>query len=116
MSQDAPTIDPTKTHAGQAWKHSRPLTACRFDPSGKCVFTGAEANLITRWELATGTATQLAAHDSWVRALACSPGGDVLYSGGYDGRLVWWPAAAEKPEPLRKIEPAHQGWIRALAV
>jgi WD40 repeat protein len=113
-------IDPTQTHAGPAWKHARPLTACRFDPSGKYVFTGAEDNLVTRWDLSAepgkGTGTPLAAHDSWVRAIAFSPSGDTVYTGGYDGRLVWWPAAAEKPEPIRKIEPAHQGWIRALAV
>jgi WD40 repeat protein len=132
MSQDAPAIDPTKIHAGSAWKHSRPLTACRFDPSGKYVFTGAEDYFVTRWEISSphaprevpatesGLVTRsvtatLAAHDSWVRALACSPSGDVLYSGGYDGRLAFWPLAAEKPEPARTID-AHQGWIRALAV
>ena len=115
-----PAIDPTLTHAGSAWKHVRPLTACRFDPAGKYVFTGAEDNLVTRWDLSAesgkGTGTPLDAHDSWVRAIAFSPSGDTVYTGGYDGRLIWWPAAAEKPEPIRKIEPAHQGWIRALAV
>jgi WD40 repeat protein len=116
MNQDAPQVEPTETHLASAWKHSRPLTACRFDPSGKYVFTGAEDNQVTRWEIASGSAVPLAAHDSWVRAIAFSPSGDTVYSGGYDGRLVWWPAAAEKPEPTRKIEPAHQGWIRALAV
>ena len=109
-------IDPAAVHAGPEWKHSRPLTACRFDPTGKYLFTGAEDNLVVRWDIATGTAMPLAAHDSWVRAIAFSPAGDTIYTGGYDGRLIWWPAAAEKPEPTRKIEPAHQGWIRALAV
>jgi len=39
----------------------------------------------------------------------------VLYSGGYDGRLIWWPAADEKPQPIRVVD-AHQGWVRALAI
>jgi WD40 repeat protein len=116
MSQDASAIDPTKTHAASAWKHGSPLTACRFDPTGKYVVSGAEDYFVTRWEIATGTAAQLARHESWVRALACSPSGDVLYSGGYDGRLVFWPLSAEKPEPTRTIDTAHQGWIRALAI
>jgi WD40 repeat protein len=118
MSDEA-AIDPTQTHAGLAWKHARPLVACRFDPSGKYVFTGAEDNLVVRWDLAAGadaTGTPLSAHDSWVRAIAFSKSGDTVFTGGYDGRLIWWAAAAERPEPIRKVEPAHQGWIRALAV
>jgi WD40 repeat protein len=121
MSDAASPIDPAQTHAASAWKHSRPLAACRFDPRGKFAFTGAQDNLLTRWDLAADPAAgdspmPLAAHDSWVRAIGCSPDGATVYSGGYDGRLVWWPAAAEKPEPIRQIESAHQGWIRALAV
>ncbi|MEX2174105.1 MAG: hypothetical protein WD872_07070 [Pirellulaceae bacterium] len=116
MTDDLPQIDPTKTHVGPAWKHARPLTACRFDPTGKYVFTGAEDNLLTRWDLASGAATPLATHDSWIRAIACSPSAGVVYSGGYDGRLVWWPIDGEKPEPRRKLDPAHQGWVRALAL
>src|SRR5205823_1862823 len=97
------------------YKHSRPLVACRFDPLGKYVFFGAEDNLVHRFEIATKKVADLQAHDSWIRALGCSPSGDVLYSGGYDGRLVWWAAAHEKPEPIRVVD-AHQGWIRAVAV
>ncbi len=112
---DMPKAEPEQTHAGAAWKHTRPLTACRFDPSGKYVFTGAEDNLVTRWDIATGTATPLAAHDSWVRAIAFTPAGDTVFTGGYDGRVIWWPAAADKPEPIRKLDSAHTGWVRALA-
>jgi WD40 repeat protein len=111
-----PPADPTKIHEASKWKHTRPLTACRFDPTGKYIFTGAEDNTVQRWEIATGTATSFAAHDSWVRAIGFSPSGDQVYTGGYDGRLIWWNSAAEKPEPIRKLEPAHDGWIRALAV
>jgi WD40 repeat protein len=110
------TIDVTKTHEAAKWKHERPLTACRFDPTGKYVFTGAEDNTVQRWDLATGKMTPLAAHDSWVRAIGFSPTGSEVYTAGYDGRLIWWNAAAEQPEPIRKVDPAHQGWIRALAV
>jgi WD40 repeat protein len=107
--------DPAQTHAGPQWKHARPLTACRFDPTNKFAFTGAEDNFVTRWDLASGAAVQLAGHDSWVRAMTFSADGQTLYSGGYDGRMMWWPAAADKPEPARKLD-AHKGWVRALAV
>jgi WD40 repeat protein len=108
-------IDVTKTHEVLQHKHERPLVACRFDPQGHYVFFGAEDNLVHRFDLKSKTATPLVAHDSWVRALGCSPSGDVLYSGGYDGRLVWWPATDDKPQPIRVVE-AHQGWLRALAI
>src|SRR4029077_1608067 len=100
---DDPTIDPTKTHVALEYKHSRPLVAGRFDPTGKYVFFGAEDNLVHRFEIATKKVTDFPTHDSWVRALGCSPSGDMLYSGGYDGRLIWWPANDEKPQPLRVV-------------
>ena len=88
---------------------------CRFDPSGQFVFATAYDNTIQRWHLASGKATPLAGHDSWVRTLAFHPSGSTLYSGGYDGRVIWWEATAEAPQPLRTIE-AHQGWVRTVAV
>lgn len=109
------TIDPTKTHLALEHKHDRPLTACRYDPAGRYVFFGAEDNLVHRFDLQAKTVTPFAAHDSWVRALGSSPDGNVLYTGGYDGRLIAWPAAADKPTPIYVID-AHHGWLRALAV
>jgi len=107
--------DPQKTSLSLEYKHGRPLTACHWEPKSRFIFFGAEDNLVHRFELSSGTVISLAAHDSWVRAFGSSLDGEVLFSGGYDGRLIFWPAAAEKPEPLRAIA-AHQGWIRAIAV
>ncbi|MFM8252107.1 MAG: WD40 repeat domain-containing protein [Planctomycetota bacterium] len=107
--------DPAQTHVVKTFDHTSPLMACRFDPTGKWLFAGAEDQRIWRWELATGTKTELAAHDSWVRAIGFTPSGDVLATGGYDGRLILWPTTAEKPTPQRTID-AHQGWLRALSV
>ena len=39
---------------------------------------------------------------------------ETMVSGGGDGQLIWWPAAAEKPAPIRRVQ-AHRGWVRALA-
>src|SRR5262245_52235882 len=108
-------IDSAKTHVVLEHKHDPPLVACRFDPAGRYVVCGAEDNLVHRFDLKAKTSTPLAGHDSWVRALGFAPSGDVLYSGGYDGRLICWPIADEKPQPTRVIE-AHQGWLRALAI
>ncbi|MDZ4686304.1 MAG: WD40 repeat domain-containing protein [Planctomycetaceae bacterium] len=107
--------DPVATHVAQQLKHDAPLVACRFDPTGRFVFAGAQGNQVVRWELAGEAKTALKAHHSWVRSFGFSTAGDVLVTGGYDGRLIWWPAADAEPKPLRTVE-AHAGWIRAVAV
>ncbi len=107
--------EPNKTHMVGEFKHTCPLLACRFDPSGQFVFATAHDNTIQRWHLASGKAAPLVGHDSWVRALAFHPTSGTLYSGGYDGRVIFWPATADAPQPLRTLE-AHNGWVRAVAV
>lgn len=109
------TVDPKQTKLLQEYKLDRPLTACHWDPQSRFIFCGAEDFLIHRIDPVTGQSISLAAHESWIRAFGSSGDGETLYSGGYDGRLIYWPASSEKPEPSRIIE-AHQGWIRAIAV
>jgi WD40 repeat protein len=98
----------------QELRHNRPLLSCRFDPSGRFVFAGAQDNTIQRWELAGGRKVALAGNRSWVRALAFV-NAEHLVSSAYDGRVLWWQLAADSPQPLRTIQ-AHRGWVRAVAV
>ncbi|MBI3855179.1 MAG: WD40 repeat domain-containing protein [Planctomycetes bacterium] len=107
--------DPKQTYVAVDYKYEAPFITCRFDPKGRYVFGAAEDRSVVRWELATGKQTVLKGHDSWVGDLAFTPDGETLITAGYDDTLMWWPVAAEKPEPLRKVE-AHKGWIRAAAV
>jgi WD40 repeat protein len=107
--------EPTKTHLATTWKFDRPLTACRFDPSGRYVFAGTEDYSVQRFARKDGTATPLVGHESWCRAIAFTPDGATTVTGGYDGRLLWWRTDAERPEPLRAVA-AHDGWIRAVAI
>ncbi|MFM7058440.1 MAG: WD40 repeat domain-containing protein [Planctomycetota bacterium] len=51
-------------------------------------------------------------HASYVTGLVNSAG--TLISAGYDKALIWW--NAETGEPIRRIEAAHERWIRSLAV
>lgn len=116
MTADDPAVkaDPSKTHLVAELKHSSPVVSCRFDPTGKFLVAGMQDASVQRFDLAGSPPVPLARHDSWVRGLAFSPAGDTLFTGGFDGRLVWWPLAVEKPEPIRVVD-AHTGWIRAIA-
>lgn len=107
--------DPAQCHVAQQWQYTSPLIACRFDPKQRYVFSTAEDNQIQRWAIPSGEKITFTAHDSWVFSLELTADGETLLTGGGDGRLVWWPAAAEKPQPQRVVD-AHHGWIRALAI
>jgi WD40 repeat protein len=107
--------DPNATHISKTLAHTSPFLSCRFDPTGRFVFAGAEDSKVVRWELATGNKLELVGHESWVRALAFSTNGETLLTGGHEGKLNWWAAAGDATAPVRSV-PAHLGWIRALAV
>lgn len=108
-------MDATQTHVSRELKHDSPTIGCRFDRSGKYVFFGAEDFRVWRWEWGTENKVPLVGHDSWVRGMAFDPANQTVVTGGYDGRLIWWPVAGEKLEPLRQVE-AHTGWVRAVAI
>ena len=85
------------------------------DPTGRFAFAGSQDYSVWRFDVESGAKTQLADADAWVRGIAFDRDGTTLVTGGYDGRLIWWPVGGEKPKPIRTID-AHQGWIRAIAV
>jgi WD40 repeat protein len=108
------TIDVTKTHIAKELKHDSPIISCRFDPTGKYVFFGAQDFKVWRWEWSGDAKIELN-HNAWVRGIAFHPNGETVLTTGYDGRLVWWPTAEDKPEALRETQ-AHDGWARSVAV
>jgi WD40 repeat protein len=115
MTTDTAPIkaDPALSHVTTQWAHTSPLLCCRFDSLGKYAFAGCEDHSIQRWEIKSGTKIGLSGHESWVNSLAFTPDGKTLISAACDGRLIWWPADAEKPTPSRKID-AHHGWVRSI--
>lgn len=107
--------DVTQAHVTGGWPHESPLLACRLDPKGRFAVSSAEDGKLQRWNLADGKKTLFGGHESWVFSLAFSSDGETLYTGGGDGKLAWYPVAAETPTATRVVE-AHQGWIRCLAL
>lgn len=105
--------EPKLAHVAAELPAEAPLISCRFDPTGKYVFATAENRSIYRWELAGAKRIAFSAHDSWVWDLAFTPDGQTIVSAGGDDQLIWWPATADAPQPIRKVK-AHDGWIRAV--
>lgn len=109
------TIDTKATHVVREWKHSAMLLACRFDPTGRFLFGTSGDRSIQRWPVAGGDPTSFEGHTSWVKAIGFSLDGATSYSAGYDGKLIFWETASERPRPQRIVD-AHRGWIRSLVV
>ncbi|MEZ6129210.1 MAG: hypothetical protein R3C59_11050 [Planctomycetaceae bacterium] len=107
-------MDITKTSLAHDLVHTSPLLSCRFDPGGQFVFAGAQDYSVWRLNIADGSKTEFPA-ESWVRAIAFVDNGETCLTAGYDGRLMWWPTKADKPQASRVVD-AHHGWIRALDV
>jgi WD40 repeat protein len=107
-------VDATKTHVEKDLAHNSPLISCRFDPTAKFIFAGAQDYNVWRFEVETGKKTQIPV-EAWVRGMAIEKTGKTLVTGGYDGRLIWWGVADETPKPIRIVE-GHKGWVRAVAI
>ncbi|MEC7567137.1 MAG: hypothetical protein VX738_15760 [Planctomycetota bacterium] len=93
--------DPTTAKEIKKFSHSKPLTTCRVDPTGKYAFAGAEDHGIYRFDLETGEKVVYHGHDSWVRRLDFSSDGKTLYSSGWDGRIGLWDV---EPAEITEIE------------
>ena len=106
---------PELTHVAVEWNHDSPLICCRFDPTGRFVFATGEDRTIQRFDLASGQKVAMVGHKSWVRDMAFMPDGQTMVSCGYEGQLIWWPTAAEQPQPIRTVD-AHQGWVRSVSI
>jgi WD40 repeat protein len=110
-----PKIDITATKVLHQWKSDSPLIACRIAPNGQQAATTSEDSNVTLWKVTTGDKTTLKGHESWPHALAYSPDGSTLVTGGCDGKLIWWSAGDSEPKAIRTVD-AHPGWIRAVDI
>jgi hypothetical protein len=108
-------LDVTQAHVQNTWPHESPLLAARLDLKNRFAFATAEDGKVQRFALADGKKTVFGGHESWIFSLCLSRDGETLYTGGGDGKLAFYPAAAETPVAARVIE-AHQGWIRCMTL
>ena len=97
----------------------RQLCAARFAPCGNFLLAGGFDGLVYRWDASSKDLPQLpslAGHQGWVQGLAFHPRELRAYTADTWGRLCCWPYAEAVPQPAWSIDPAHDGWIRAIAV
>ena len=95
-------VDPANAKEVKKFTHGEALTNCRLDPSGRFVFAGAEDFGVYRWNLETGEKViYRGIHDSWVRRIDFSVDGDLLFTSGWDGRVVVWEV---EPATIREVQ------------
>src|SRR5688572_8389949 len=107
-------MDFKQTHIEHDHKHGSPLLCCRFAAQPDTVFFGSEDYSVWSWNWSTDEKLQFATQ-AWVRSIVPLPDQQTVVTGGYDGRLIWWPTTGESPQPIRTLD-AHDGWIRAVAL
>ena len=95
-------VDPANAKEVKKFTHDEALTNCRLDPSGRFAFAGAEDFGVYRWNLETGEKViYRGIHDSWVRRIDFSVDGDLLFTSGWDGRVVVWEV---EPATIREVQ------------
>ncbi len=65
-----PGLDPAAARQAKEFKHTSALLACRYEPSGKFLFTSGQDNTLQRWEIETAKKTDMAVGNSGARSAA----------------------------------------------
>lgn len=86
------------------------VTRVRFSPDGTTLAAACTDGVVRRWTAAGEPLPDLKGHNGWVSALAFLPTGDLLSADTW-GRLTCW-----RGDTARWTVPAHDGWLRAVAV
>lgn len=110
-----PKADPTALREVASFKHDRPVISVRMDPTGQSFFAGAHDNMLQMWDVAFGTKKLVTGHRTWIRGMNFHADGQLLLSGDYTGKVIWWNPTEAHPKPLRKIQ-AHKGYCRAVSI
>jgi WD40 repeat protein len=105
------------------------MMMARYSPCGRVLAGASYDGRVRRWNATTDEYAEIASlpgHSAWCTAVAFRAEGDWLYSADSWGQIRAWnaieglgtsaSAAAAPVVPRWKIDLAHDGWIRELAV
>jgi len=97
--------------------HHGIVTSVAWSPDDTRLASGSgssDSGELFVWDARSGERVHvLAGHPGVVSALTWAPSGDLVVSGGSDGRLRWW--NVQSGECVR-VQEAHQGMVQALKV
>jgi WD40 repeat protein/transcriptional regulator with XRE-family HTH domain len=100
--------------------HHGAVTSVAWSPDGTRLASGSgsqgqgDGGELFVWDAQSGDRVRaLAGHPGVVSALSCAASGELVVSGGSDGRLRWW--EVQSGECVR-VREAHQGTVQALKV
>jgi WD40 repeat protein len=110
-------IDPKNVKSRLVYKHAEVFYSLAADWTRDRMFAGSSDYGIHVYDLSSEVPEPIdtwSQHDNYVTALAWAdhPSSPVLISGSYDHKLRWWDVDGK---PIRTL-PAHDGWLRDLAV
>ncbi len=99
----------------------RQLTRARFTADGALLVAGGYDASVRRWRVEGDKLVELApmrGHHGWVDALAVPAAAQSkhVYTADSWGALIAWPIHDEQPIPVWKVDEAHDGWVRGVAV
>ena len=87
------------------------VTRIRFSPDGKTIAAACIDGVVRRWSVEDEKALpDLKGHDGWLATLAYLPNGELITADSW-GKLNCWSG-----EKVRWSIPAHDGWVREIAV
>lgn len=95
------------------------VLCARFSPDGKTLAAGCFDGSIVRWDSSTDSFSPmppLKDHSGWAQAIAFHPTEKMLYSADSWGMLLARQYDQPSPKPAWKVDQAHQGWIRKIAL
>lgn len=98
--------------------HNSIITNVAFSPDGQLLASSSYDKTIKLWDINTGTCVQtLQGHKSCVWSICFTADGQFVVSGSEDQTLkIWDIHTGADAENFCRTIPAHQGWVRSVAV
>ncbi|KAF2718198.1 WD40 repeat-like protein [Polychaeton citri CBS 116435] len=93
-------IDSNGQSQGKAlWDHDAPVLSCAFSKDGTMAFGGGADKMAKKFDLNTGQATQVAAHDQPVSCVETivAGGNQMLVTGSWDKTVKYWDLRQQQP-------------------